>query len=330
MIDIDGCHDVRISDCIGDADDDGITLKSTSGRANENVVITNCILSSHCNALKMGTESNTGFKNIAVSNIVIRPSKISEKAINGRPNGNAGIALEMVDGGVLDGVVISNIWIDGPNCPLFIRLGNRARPYYQGQKIEKVGVLQNVSINNVIAVNAKMTGCSITGVPGNPVRNINLSNVSIEFDGGGTIEDSKRAIPEKEKSYPESDMFDILPSYGFFIRHAQNVTFNNVQLKTRSNDLRPAICLDDVQNSEFKDIKIGSQKENQCNFMLTKTSGILISGCKIQGASNSFLDLKGEENTEIFVINNLLTNVSSLITKDSKNKNAVREVNNVK
>jgi polygalacturonase len=56
MIDVDGCHDVRISDCVGDSDDDGITFKSTSGRANENIAVTNCLISSHCNAIKIGTE----------------------------------------------------------------------------------------------------------------------------------------------------------------------------------------------------------------------------------------------------------------------------------
>jgi polygalacturonase len=57
MMDIDGCSNVVISDCIGDTDDDGITLKSTCERITQNVTITNCVLSSHCNALKTGTES---------------------------------------------------------------------------------------------------------------------------------------------------------------------------------------------------------------------------------------------------------------------------------
>jgi polygalacturonase len=130
MMDIDGCRDVIIADCRGDTDDDGITLKSTHAQPNENITITNCIISSHCNAIKCGTESNAGFKNIAISNCIIRPSEDRE-VIYGKPNGISGISLEVVDGAEMNGINISNIIMDGPAVPLFIRLGNRARGYDQ-------------------------------------------------------------------------------------------------------------------------------------------------------------------------------------------------------
>ena len=83
MMDIDGCRNVVISDCIGDTYDDGITLKSTSERITENVTITNCVLSSHCNARKTGTESTGGFRNIVISNIVVKPSE-ADSMITGK------------------------------------------------------------------------------------------------------------------------------------------------------------------------------------------------------------------------------------------------------
>ena len=122
MIDIDGCRNVIISDCIGDSDDDAITFKSTSDHITENVTVTNCILSSHCNAIKFGTESNGGFRNIAISNCIIKPSSSPTK-IYGEHSGDGGLALEIVDGGVMDGIVISNLRIDGPRVPLFIQTG---------------------------------------------------------------------------------------------------------------------------------------------------------------------------------------------------------------
>ena len=330
MIDLDGCHDVRISDCMGDSDDDGITLKSTSDRANENIVITNCLLSSHCNALKMGTESNGGFKNVVVSNLVIRPSVVTDKSIGGSPHGHTGIALELVDGGILDGVVISNIHIDGPDCPIFIRLGNRARPYYEAQKIDKVGVLQNILISNVIATNAKMIGCSITGIPGNPVQNISLSHISIEFDGGGTIADFKREIPEVEKAYPEADMFGVLPVYGFFIRHAKNVSFTDITLKTKAEDLRPAVLLYDVINGDFEKMNMTGSGNNFCSISLEKTENIRVSGSRIDGASNSLLGLTGFENSRVMAINNNLANIKTLIVPGVKGKTVVIESGNIK
>ncbi len=330
MIDLDGCHEVRISDCVGDSDDDGITLKSTSARANENIVITNCLLSSHCNALKMGTESNGGFKNVVVSNLIIRPSVVSDKSIGGSPHGHTGIALELVDGGILDGVVISNIHIDGPDCPIFIRLGNRARPWIEGQKIDKVGVLQNILISNIIATNARKMGCSITGIPGNPVQNITLKDISIEFDGGGTIADFKREIPEVEKAYPEADMFGVLPSYGFFIRHAQNIRFSGIELKTKNVDLRPAFLLSDVRDVDLDALKLTGSANNSCLISIEKTETIRISGCRIHGSSNSLLGLKGVENSRVMVNNNDLTNIKALAVPGNKGNEAIFQSGNMK
>ena len=330
MIDVDGCHDVRISDCIGDSDDDGITLKSTSGRANENIVITNCLLSSHCNALKMGTESNTGFKNVAVSNIVIRPSRVTDHSIEGTPAGHTGIALELVDGGILDGVVISNIRIDGPNCPIFIRLGNRARPYFEGQKIDKPGVLQNVSISNVIATGAAMTGCSITGIPGFPVRNISLNHISIEFEGGGKQTDSDRKIEEYERSYPEADMFGILPSYGFYIRHAVNVQLSDIRLTTKSTELRPALMLSDVVEADLVNLNLCGNAQSRTAICLEKSQKITVSNSRIQGGSNSLVNFKGTDNSKITLFNNDLTDIKLLCTPVQNLENHVKEFGNLR
>ena len=331
MIDIDGCHNVRISDFTGDSDDDGITLKSTTGRANENIVITNCILSSHCNALKFGTESSTGFKNIAISNIVIRPSKIADKAIYGKPRGHTGIALETVDGGFIDGVVISNIRIDGPACPIFIRRGFRARPYYEGQKIEQPGELKNISISNVVATNAGKTGCSVTGIPGYPVENISLSNICIEFEGGGTAENINREVPEEEKAYPEFNMFgEFLPSFGFFIRHAENIRFSGVHLKTTLGDARPAVMISDVSNSEFESLKIENTGKPECLFLAENSREISFSGSNFTGTTSAFLKLKDARNEKIRLINNVLTGTEKLFAPENLGVKTVSETGNLK
>ena len=329
LMDIDGCHDVRISDCVGDADDDGFTMKSTSGRANENITITNCVISSHCNALKMGTESSTGFKNIVVSNLVIRPSKVTDHSIEGTPRGHTGIALESVDGGTLDGVVISNIRMDGPVCPIFIRLGKRNRPYFDGQKFDKPGTLRNVSISNVIATGAQKNGCSITGIPGQEVENISLSHIRIEFEGGGTTENFNREVPEKEKSYPEYDLFDDLPAYGFYVRHARNIRFSDVQLVTKNEDLRPALYLNDVKDSEFDNLKLGSSPNSECAICTENSKGIRISNSQIDGSVASFLHLKGNANSGIILTHNIISNVKTIYTPESAKK-LVKESGNIK
>ncbi len=246
MIDIDGCRNVIISDCYGDTDDDALTFKSTSEHACENITVTNCILSSHCNAIKCGTESTGGFKNFTISNCVIKPSADKE-AIFGLPGGSSGISLEIVDGGVMEGITISNISIDGPEVPIFIRLGNRARKHFPEAETPPVGQLSNVLISQVMARNTGKTGCAITGIPGYPVRNIKLSNMILEFPGG--VEDPvlPAEVPELEDLYPEATMFGELPAYAFFIRHAEDISLSDITAITLNPDKRKPILTQDVR-----------------------------------------------------------------------------------
>ena len=133
-LDIDGCHDVVVRGMIADSDDDGITLKSTSPRCCENIRIADCVVSSHCNAVKLGTETNGGFRNINISGIVVKPSEDQEEKFFGQWIGSSAISLEIVDGGVLENVSISDFTVEGTESPIFIRLGNRGRGYWAGDR----------------------------------------------------------------------------------------------------------------------------------------------------------------------------------------------------
>lgn len=244
-LDIDGCHDVVVEGMIADSDDDGITLKSTSPRMCENVTISNCIVSSHCNAVKLGTETNGGFRNINIRGIAIKPSEDQTSQYFGLPHGISAVSLEIVDGGSLENVNVSDITAEGTESPIFIRLGNRARGYFQGQVINHVGNINDVHIDNVIVRNAGNTGCSVTGLPGHPVENIRISNVTISHKGGA----GKIPVPadEKEKDYPEANMWGTLPAKGFFVRHARNVKFDNIEIRTEQPDLRPEFITEDSE-----------------------------------------------------------------------------------
>jgi polygalacturonase len=274
----------------------------------------------------MGTESSTGFKNIAVSNIVIRPSKVADNAIYGVPRGHCGIALETVDGGVIDGVVISNVRIDGPACPIFIRRGNRARPYYQGQVISGPGELKNVSISNVVATGASENGCPISGIPGFPVENISLSNISIEFAGGGKL--IEREIPEEEKAYPEFNMFGQLSAYGFYIRHAENIRFENVLLKTSKPDERPALFVSDVSGARFSGIVFENSGNTESLVTAEKSKNLVISGCTGFSEANSFLKLKDAADGKIWLQNNVVPGAKQLYIPSNAGKNVLTEHSN--
>jgi polygalacturonase len=315
-LDIDGCKNVTVSDFISDSDDDGITLKSTSPRKCENIVITNCVVSSHCNAIKLGTESTGGYKNIVISNCVVHPSENQDTVYYGSKNGTSGISLEVVDGGSLEDVSISNIHIEGTQSPLFIRLGNRARPYKKGIEVNNIGILRGISISSVRIKNAKGFGCSITGQPGFPVENIRLSNICMEMEGGCTVDSTHKKIAEKPKDYPEATMFGMLPAYGFYIRHARNITFAGLEITNRKDDARPAFFFDDVCLAELYSTKLSSSQNNEANIWLNQSSDILIQGNSVAGDSKCFVKIVGDRSSNISIRNNSLGNIHKIYEKE--------------
>ncbi|MBE0659780.1 MAG: hypothetical protein IH602_18955 [Bryobacteraceae bacterium] len=234
-IDIDSSSRVRISDCDISSGDDAIVLKSTTMEPCRDVTVTNSTLSSHCNAFKLGTETNGGFEEIVLSNCTIYDTRL------------AGIALEIVDGGTMDGVAISNVSMRNVVAPVFLRLGDRARPTVDGGPEQPVGRLRNVTISGVRARGAGMIGCAIAGLPGHRIENVSLNDLRLEFAGGGTAEDASRVPEESADRYPEFKMFGTLPAYGIYGRHIRGLRLRDIELVTAQLDARPPITLSDVE-----------------------------------------------------------------------------------
>jgi polygalacturonase len=181
--------------------------------------------------IKLGTESNGGFRNIAISDCVFDRSR--------------GLALESVDGGVLEDITVSNIVMrDVTTAPIFLRLGDRRRaPEGTG-----VAALRRVSISNVTASGVDPRYAAIiAGLPGHPVEDVTLSGVRLVYHGGGGVNDSRRIVPEQVEAYPEPSMFGETPSYGLYVRHARNLVLRDVQLSTEKRDARPPVLLEDVE-----------------------------------------------------------------------------------
>ena len=272
-LDLDGCHDVLVTNMMADSDDDAITLKSTSPRLCENIRISDCVVSSHCNAVKLGTETNGGFRNINISGIVVKPSSDQSSQFFGAPSkiGTSALSLEIVDGGTMENVSVSDFTVEGTESPIFIRLGNRGRGYKlrEGKAtlsgkgnddtiselipVDHVGRINGVRIDNIQIRNAGPVGCSITGLPDHPVENVWLSNISLHHKGGIAMSDlpkiDEALNDEKAKEYPEATMWGNLPAKGFFVRHARNVQFRNVQVLTDNHDARPDFVRVDAEDS---------------------------------------------------------------------------------
>ena len=265
-MDIDCCKNVRVSNCtVNSPWDDAIVPKSSFAlgynRPCENMNITNCYVSGcwelgsvldgtwkrragagGTGRIKCGTESNGGFINIAISNCVFE--------------GCQGLALETVDGALLEDVAVTNITMrDIASCPIYLRLGARLRGPKGAAGTDQstvVGTLKRVLLSNIVCHNtASRFGSNITGIPGFPVEDLKISDVFVECVGGGTPDQVKIEVPERENAYPEPGMLGPLPTYGFYFRHLNRLEMSHVEVAPVAPDARPAIYLDDVHRADF-------------------------------------------------------------------------------
>lgn len=290
-IDIDGCDRVRIANCDIWSGDDAIVLKSSGSRPCREVAVTNCILSSDTNALKLGTETSGGFENIVINNCTVYDTK------------NAGLTLQSVDGGLLERVAVSNITMRNVGAPIFIRLGDRGRPYQEGGVRAGIGGVRNVVISNIEAVGAQSTGCAIAGLPGHPIRDVSLDNIRLCFQGGGAKRNSHRVVPEQAASYPEFDMFGRLPAYAFYCRHVEGLTLRNLQTSFENAEERPALAGEDVRRMELASACMLAN-EGGTVLRLNGVQDVLIHGCRVIGTVASFIELAGKSTANVSVIGN--------------------------
>lgn len=288
-MDIDCCNNVRISNCtINSPWDDAICLKSSYAlgyaKSTQNVTITNCQVSGYdlgtfyngtyqrkewnrvpdregpTGRIKFGTESNGGFKNITISNCVFDYCR--------------GLALETVDGALLEDVTITNITMrDVTNSPLYLRLGARMR----GPAGTEPGKLRRVTISNIRVYNADSHFASIiSAVPGHAIEDVQLNDIRIYYRPMDSAQSKIPAVvPENEKTYPEPAKMGIMPAYGFFIRHAKDIQLNNVEVSFMGAEVRPAFYIEDVQGIQLEGVKAASAGRSK-NFVLKNVTGFYL------------------------------------------------------
>jgi polygalacturonase len=265
-IDLDVVRNARLSNLsVNSPYDDAIVLKSTLAlgvkRPTENVAITNCNVSGFdvgtlldgtykrsqlipplkhrtSGRIKLGTESNGGYRNITVSNCVFDCCN--------------GLALESVDGAALEDVTVSNLVMrDVVAAPLFIRLADRRR----APKGTPIASLSRVSISNIDAACVDPRYCAtVTGVPGAMAKDITLRGIRFVYPGGGTAADARRKMPEMVTSYPDPDIFGTTSAWGLYMRHVRGIVLEDIEMTALKPDARPAVGMDDVTGLNARDV----------------------------------------------------------------------------
>ena len=294
-IDLTGCRNVVISDCLIDTGDDAICLKSENPYGDtpllsQNITVTNCIITSSTNGFKIGTATQGGFENITFSNstIVSNDPDLAARMI-------AGIAIEIVDGGWLDGLVITGIQIDDARAPLLIRRGNRSNQFPS----EKAG-LRGVLIDGVHATGAILTS-SITGIPGMHVEDVRLSDIHIDTVFPGKKEWLRTPVPEVPEAYPQSRMFGWLPASGLYCRHVRGLTMKDVSFTAPPEEWRNTMIFDDVRQLTLGGFRTSSAQGGEPPIVLSETRDVWIYGATAPMNAKAFAKVDGSQTSNLLI-----------------------------
>ncbi len=259
-IDIDCCRNTMVSNCrINSPNDDGLCPKSTYAlgeiRLTENLTIVNCQVSGFLEGtlldgtmqpakggygrIKFGTESSGGFRNCTVANCTFRSCR--------------GLALEEVDGGILENITVNNLtMMDVPDYAIYLTTGKRNRT----PGLTTNSRMRNIFISNVIADGVgKMSGIQIMGLPEQPIEGVRLENIRLISKGGGTAADAAVIPRELGTGYPEPGKIGTLPAYGVFARHVRGLELANLNVSFDTEDLRPALACVDVDGLDIDNFK---------------------------------------------------------------------------
>ena len=264
-MDLDCCRNARVTNCtVNSPWDDGICPKSSFAlgyaRTTENVTIANCFVTGGyalgsvldgtwkrmegrklpaVGRIKMGTESNGGFRNITITNCVFESCQ--------------GLAIESEDGAIVEDITVTGIAMrDIRSAPLFLRLGTRMR----GPKNAQPGVMRRIVLSDIVSSGASPLPSILSGVPEHCIEDVKIGDVYLEQAGGGTAAMAALQPEERAAAYPEPSMFGALPATGFFLRHVRNLEMTNIEVAVQAADARPAFWLRDVEGADFFRVRV--------------------------------------------------------------------------
>lgn len=266
-IDLDCCKNVLVENCtLNTPWDDAIVMKSSYalGRYQdcENITIRGCHISGYAagtllsgekkpvapsplhknpsvrssGRIKCGTESSGGFRNIRVSDCTLEYC--------------GGLHVESTDGGSASDIRFENIRIsDCTDAPVFVMIGARLR----SPEGRTVGSISDVHFKNVVSTGARPEyGVIITGYKDHFVSDIHFSDCSFQSLGGLSPDAIAGPVPEILDEYPDPKTFGTMPCRGAYIRHAKQVSMENVSFSFDEKDTRPLMVRDDVYGFSAK------------------------------------------------------------------------------
>jgi len=265
-IDVESCKNVLIENSRFDVGDDGICIKSgrdedgrKRGVPTENVIVRNNIVYHAHGGFVVGSEMSGGAKNIWVSNCSFIGTDVGLrfKTTRGR-------------GGIVENIHIKDIdMADIQTDAILFDMYYAAKSPTDGQDnpvVETMPVTEatpqfrNFNIQNIV-VNGAKRAVFLRGLPEMPIKNIVISNATIQADAG------------------------------FECTEAENIVLNNVKLLPKNTD--GVAIIDNSKNIVFNGLQY--PKNTKTLFSLTgqKTSNIVVSNTDKSNAATFEKATKG-------------------------------------
>lgn len=246
--DIDGCRRVIVRNCQINSEDDGLCFKGAAERPTEDVLVENCRIYSTTNAVKLGTDSQSEFRNVLLRNLQLGGPSAEMPAIN-RRRSESGISWEIVDGGHAENIYARDIRIARADSPLFLRLGDRGR-VRPGEPRPPPGTLRRVVYDRISGTDNGARGSYFMGLPDKHIADVALRDVSLQVSATSKPVPAQQDVAPMRDTYPDAHMIpDAVPAYGLWACHLDGLTLTRVRFTTVGKDARPMILADlDTKN----------------------------------------------------------------------------------
>lgn len=257
----DGIHmkytrDVTIANCRLFTGDDNL-----AGEMWQNVTVTNCILNSSCQPLRIGGQ------NVLVSHCVIYGPGLNEHRTSARHNTLSAVLHwgvspaqpgderpEGLQPLPSDNIILSDIVMRNVRSPFNMDSTAFGRP--------SAG-LKRIIVNNLTIESGKWP-FMVTGQPDSPVESVVLNNVRMLAEGGIAAQ--------------QADGYSIEPSSGFYFRNVKHVELNNVRLEFKEKDARPVLIAENVGQLELNRFVAPDVPEGFCPYTLVNVGQFQVDG----------------------------------------------------
>jgi hypothetical protein len=290
------CRDVSIIGCQFFTGDDSI-----AGRYWENTLISDCIVNSSCNGIRLiGPATHLIIHNCLFYGPGINPHRTSD-----RHNMLAGINLQPggwdATEGTLDDVLISDVTMHNVATPFHFTLksGNTAG---------------NIVVNRATVTGAYRAASAIESWAETKFTNVVFRDVTVEYKGGGTLEDARMGVKS-----PGTDARP-LPAWGFHARNVQNLQLDNVRLRFEKEDLRPVLICTGVDQLTLEDFKFPLPPEVPEAMVLNDTKHVRLHNVDFTTINPRYTELKLVANDTVGKIRAGKSFMANLVIENGKQK----------